>query len=74
MWFLFLAQSWALWHVRNKLSIQAKLINQPADVIYKTIIFLQLWTLNAKAQDRDELERMVGELRLLHAANKKPSA
>jgi hypothetical protein len=31
LWMLFMAQSWALWHIRNKLTIESKLIRQPAD-------------------------------------------
>jgi hypothetical protein len=39
-WMLFMAQSWALWHNLNKHTIESKLIHQPADIIFKTIIFL----------------------------------
>lgn len=52
LWFLFLAQSWALWLVRNKMTIEAKFIRHPADLIYKTLILLQLWTTNARRQGR----------------------
>jgi hypothetical protein len=38
---LFLAQSWALWLVRNKLTIESKVLTHPADFIYKMLIILQ---------------------------------
>jgi hypothetical protein len=28
VWFIFAAQSWALWNIRNKLTIEGKLINK----------------------------------------------
>jgi hypothetical protein len=39
LWLLFLAQSWALWLIRNKLSIEKKVPNHPSDVIFKSMIF-----------------------------------
>ena len=39
-WVLFLAQSWALWLTRNKLALEKKVIRHPADIIFKTVIFL----------------------------------
>jgi hypothetical protein len=41
LWVLFLAQSWVLWNVRNKLAIEKKIISNPADIIYKIIIFFE---------------------------------
>jgi hypothetical protein len=35
LWILFLAQSWTLWNTRNKLTIEKKIVNHPADIIYK---------------------------------------
>jgi hypothetical protein len=43
VWVFFAAQSWALWTTRNKFSIERKFPHQPADVIFKLIISLQLW-------------------------------
>jgi hypothetical protein len=43
IWMLFAAQSWALWNIRNKITIEHKLPSQPADCFFKTSIFLQLW-------------------------------
>jgi hypothetical protein len=53
IWLLFLAQSWALWLIRNKLSIEKKVPNHPCDVIFKTMLFLQLWSINSKTIDQE---------------------
>jgi hypothetical protein len=36
IWLLFAAQSWALWNIRNKITIEHKLPAHPADCIFKT--------------------------------------
>ena len=66
MWVLFLAQSWALWNTRNKLAIEKKTISNPADIIYKPIIFLQLWSLKFKSRENEGLSWMARELRDLY--------
>jgi hypothetical protein len=43
LWILFAAQSWTLWTIRNKFSIEAKFPKHPANIVFKTAIFLQLW-------------------------------
>jgi hypothetical protein len=35
VWFTFAAQCWALWNIRNKLAIEGKLINNPADAVFQ---------------------------------------
>jgi hypothetical protein len=40
IWLLFAAQSWALWNIRNKITIEHKLSSHPADCIFKTSLFL----------------------------------
>jgi hypothetical protein len=55
VWALFLAQSWALWTIRNKLVIERKVINHPADIVFKSSIFLQLWWPSAKGKDQGAL-------------------
>jgi hypothetical protein len=69
VWALFVAQSWALWHIRNKLSIESKIIRHPSDVIYKTLVFLQLWVPTAKAKDQASLRWLICELRRIHASS-----
>nr|XP_051208064.1 uncharacterized protein LOC127323999 [Lolium perenne] len=73
LWVLFLAQSWALWNVRNKLAIEKKIISNPADIIYKITIFLQLWSLKAKAREKEGLSWMACELRELYVQLKPPA-
>jgi hypothetical protein len=70
LWALFLAQSWALWTTRNKLTIERKVISHPADIIFKTIIFLQLWRPKFKDREREGLSWMERELRELYASMK----
>jgi hypothetical protein len=67
IWALFAAQSWALWLTRNKLSIELKLIKHPADIIFKTLVFLQLWTPSARSRDQPSLRWLSVELKKLHA-------
>jgi hypothetical protein len=68
LWTLFLAQSWALWTVRNKLTMEKKILNDPANLIFKMCIFLQLWSVKAKPGDREDLRRLTSELRELYAS------
>jgi hypothetical protein len=42
LWLLFTAQSWALWGIRNKLTIESRVISHPTDVMFKTMLFMQL--------------------------------
>jgi hypothetical protein len=70
LWVLFLAQSWALWTIRNKLTIESKTINHPADFIYKCVIFLQLWRPKFKGREKEGLCWMERELRELYASMK----
>jgi hypothetical protein len=53
LWLLFLAQSWALWQVRNKLAIEKMVLNHPSDVIFKSMVFLQLWSINSRTSDKE---------------------
>jgi hypothetical protein len=68
LWVFFLAQSWALWLIRNKLTIERKIINHPADVLYKTVILLQLWSSRFKGRDKEGLAWMADQLRELYAS------
>jgi hypothetical protein len=67
VWFTFAAQSWALWNIRNKLTLEGKLINNPADAIAKMSIYMQSWRVLVSPRDRDLLEVALGEVRRLHA-------
>ena len=68
LWVLFLAQSWALWHVRNKLAIEKKVIHHPTDILFKTLIFLQLWIPTLKSSDQEGVRWLISELKQTHLA------
>jgi hypothetical protein len=72
LWIVFLVQSWALWNIRNKLIIEKKVMNHPANIIYK-IVILQLWSLKLRAIEKEGLNWMAQELRVLYAAMKRRS-
>jgi hypothetical protein len=61
-WFLFAAQSWSLWLIRNKLTIENSFPKQPADCFFKTAMFLQLW----RPLLKEKLDAMVEALRSLY--------
>ena len=67
IWLLFLPQAWALWSVRNKLAIERKTVNHSADIIYKSMIFLQTWLRPLKWQDKVGARWLVAKLRELHS-------
>jgi hypothetical protein len=60
---LFAAQSWTLWTTRNKFSIETKFPKHPANVVFKTCIFLQLWKPLAKAKVHSMLDEAVAKLK-----------
>jgi hypothetical protein len=70
---LFLAQSWALWNTRNKLAIEKKVISNPADIIYKILLLLQLWSIKFKSREKEGLNWMARELRELYVQLKPPA-
>jgi hypothetical protein len=56
VWILFAAQSWALWHIRNKIAMKNSFPNQPADCVLKTLLFLQQWRPLFKNKDLAAVE------------------
>jgi hypothetical protein len=60
---LFAAQSWALWTTRNKFSIEAKFPKHPANVVFKSCIFLQFWRPLAKAKVHPMLDEAIAKLK-----------
>jgi hypothetical protein len=65
-WVLFAAQCWALWLIRNKLTIENTFPKQPADCFFKTATFLQLWRPLLKEKHVNKLDAMVEVLRSLY--------
>jgi hypothetical protein len=73
IWILFAAQSWALWIIRNKITIEHKLPSQPADCFFKTSIFLQLWRPLLKNKLKSKMEFLLEMLRSLYLQTRIPS-
>ncbi|VAH71828.1 unnamed protein product [Triticum turgidum subsp. durum] len=56
--------TWALWNARNKALIEGKVFKQPADLVYKMIIFLQLWKPLGRRQDQGRTGTLIDSLRV----------
>ena len=59
---------WALWLVRNKLSIEHKVLRHPADLIFKMLMFLQFWARLSKEREQVALQAVAGDLKALYAS------
>ena len=59
-----------LWNMRNKFTIEGVFPSQPADGLYKMIMYMQVWKSVARRQDRDMVEVAIGRIRSLHAATR----
>jgi hypothetical protein len=66
MWIFFAAQSWALWHIRNKIAMEHSFPNQPTDCVLKTSLFLQQWHPLLKTKDLAAVAILEELLRKLH--------
>jgi hypothetical protein len=62
-WFTFAAQCWALWNIRNKLAIEGKLINSPADAMFQMVLYMQRWRALVRTKDRGLLDMTMDEIR-----------
>jgi hypothetical protein len=67
VWFTFATLSWSLWNIRNKLTIEGKMIGNPADAFYHMLIHMQSWRVLVRRRDRALLDVARDELRRLHA-------
>jgi hypothetical protein len=67
VWFTFAAQCWALWNIRNKLTIEGKLIGNPADALFQMSLHMQHWRVLVRPKDRDLLDVATDEVRRLYA-------
>jgi hypothetical protein len=59
LWLTFAAQSWALWLLRNKFTIEGKFPGRPANCVFKTILFLQLWPPLQKSKVLPQLDGVI---------------
>jgi hypothetical protein len=67
VWLTFAAQCWPLWHIRNKLTIEGKLIGNPADAFFQMSIHLQHWRVLVRPKDHAWLDMATDEIRRLYA-------
>jgi hypothetical protein len=65
VWFTFAAQSCALWNIRNKLAIEGKMINNPADAMLHISLYMQRWRVLVRPKDRRLLDEAMVEVRRL---------
>ena len=68
IWFLFTAQSWAIWAVRNKLAIEKNTIRHPADSASKQCFFMQAWLPLLKPLDWVGASWLVGKFKEIHVS------
>ena len=52
--------------MRNKISIEGLLPSQPADALFKMVMYMQVWKPVARRQDRGAVELAIREIRQLH--------
>jgi hypothetical protein len=64
IWIIFAAQSWALWRIRNKFSIEGEFPNQPTDCVFKTVL-LQEWRPITRSKDLELMDRVIGMMKQL---------
>ena len=64
---------WALWRIRNKLTIEGVFPSHPADVIFKCVIFLQQWAPLARRQDVELLHHALARLRQVYTLARAPT-
>jgi hypothetical protein len=67
VWFAFAAQCWALWNIRNKLTIEGKMIGNPTDALFQMSIHMQHWRVLVKPKDHALLDVAMNEVRRLYA-------
>jgi hypothetical protein len=67
VWFTFAAQCWALWNIRNKLTIEGKLIGHPAIFIFQMSLHMQCRRGLVRPRDRALLDEVLREVMRLHA-------
>jgi hypothetical protein len=52
-----------VWIIRNKALIEGTFINSPYDDVYKTIVFMQLWTPRVRMDDRDGSYSLISKIK-----------
>jgi hypothetical protein len=67
VWFIFVTLSWSLWNIRNKRTIEGKMIDNPTDAFYHMLIHMQSWRVLVRRRNRALLDVARDEARRLHA-------
>jgi len=62
--FFFAGFAWAIWKARNKMAIERSFPNNPIDIIYTGLSFVQNWGRLLKSSDQDKLMKRVEVLKL----------
>ena len=63
---MFVVLCWTLWITHNKLVIESKVPNHPADIMFKMALFLQVWINLAKPQNSEKLLLVARGLREIY--------
>jgi hypothetical protein len=58
----FAGLSWAIWTVRNKISMQKKFPNSPIDVVYYALSFIQKWKSLMRPLEKTKVELMLTQV------------
>ena len=66
-WVLISVLFWSLWVTRNKLAIEGVVLKHPSDLVYKFMMFLQMWAQLSKEQDMEVLLDMAGGLKAIYS-------
>jgi hypothetical protein len=55
-----------LWTIRNKLTIEGKMINNRVDVLFQMSIHMQCWRALVRLRDTEKLDEAMGTVRRLN--------
>jgi hypothetical protein len=62
--FLFAGLAWAIWNVRNKMTMQSKCPNRPVEVLFHGISNLQKWNILLRKDEREKMKKILDKLLL----------
>ena len=74
IWFLYAAQAWELWTIRNKFTIEAIFSRQPADCVFKTMLMMELWRPLLRDKEGCLANMLVEALSNIYNATRSPPA
>jgi RsiW-degrading membrane proteinase PrsW (M82 family) len=68
LWLACAALLWTLWNLRKKFTIGGVFPAHPSSGLYTMTMYLQVWKLLARREDRQAVELVIGKTRALHAS------